>query len=126
MPGLACRVHRCRAEPMVQHDPHGPDREVAGQILGYFLRHPEVADSLEGIARWRLMQESVRQSVERTSEALKWLIAEGYIREEGRVASGRIFQLNPARRDAAQAFVERVRQRPLSPAQIQPTGSTEE
>jgi hypothetical protein len=91
----------------VPTDPQTPDEAVAREILSYFLRHPEAADSLTGIARWRLMQETVRHSVEQTSAALSWLIAAGYMREETRVATGQIFQLNPERRAAAEDFLRK-------------------
>jgi hypothetical protein len=91
----------------VANELQSPDEEVAREILRYFLRHPEAADSLAGIARWRLMQESVRHSVEKTGEALQWLIDEGFMREETRVATGKIFQLNSARRKAAEEFLRK-------------------
>lgn len=94
-----------------------PDEEVAREILRYFLRHPEAADDLAGIARWRLMQESVRHSVERTRQALQWLIGEGYMREETRMATGQIFQLNAARRNAAEAYLRQGRNAMGRPAQ---------
>jgi hypothetical protein len=93
----------------VPNESQRPDEEVAREILRYFLRHPEAADSLAGIARWRLMQESVRHSVEKTGEALRWLIDEGYMREETRLATGQIFQLNSARRKAAEEFLRQGR-----------------
>jgi hypothetical protein len=80
--------------------------------LRYFLRHPEAADDLAGIARWRLMQESVRHSVEKTQEALHWLIGEGFMREETRLATGQIFQLNSARRAAAEEYLRQGRNGP--------------
>lgn len=85
--------------------PHIPQEEVAREILRYFLRHPHAADDLAGIARWRLLQESVRHSVDATSEALTWLIGQGYMRRHTRVSSGQIFELNPERREAAERFV---------------------
>lgn len=75
------------------------------EILSYFLRNPDAADSLTEIARWRLMQETVRYTVESTQDALNWLIAEGYVREETRVGAERIFQLNPTRREDAESFL---------------------
>jgi hypothetical protein len=89
----------------VPNESHSPDEEVAKEILRYFLRHPEAADDLAGIARWRLMQESVRHSVEKTREALQWLIGEGFMREERRMATGQIFQLNAERRKAAEEYL---------------------
>jgi hypothetical protein len=79
---------------------------VAKEILSYFLRNPEAVDSLTELARWRLMQEAVRRSVESTQEALQWLIAEGYVDEETRVGTEPLFRLNPARRKDAECFLK--------------------
>ena len=74
---------------------------VAKQILSYFLRNPEVADSLTELARWRLMEEQIRLSVENTQAALNWLVAQGYVQQEAHVGTESLFRLNPARlRDA--------------------------
>jgi hypothetical protein len=94
---------------IVHRDAKNPNVDVAKEILRYFLRNPGAADNLIGIARWRLMQESVRHSVEKTGEALRWLITEGYIREEQHLASGRIFQLNAELRDEAEEFLRGTR-----------------
>lgn len=87
---------------------------MAKEILGYFLRHPDAADSLTEIARWRLMEETVRHSVENTEKALNWLILEGYLREDSRVGTERIFQLIPERRKDAESFL-REEFRPQDP-----------
>jgi hypothetical protein len=78
---------------------------VEKEILSYFLHNPGAADTLTEIARWRLMQEMVRRSVERTEAALKWLTAEGYISAESHSGTEPIFQLNPARKADAEALV---------------------
>jgi hypothetical protein len=79
---------------------------VAMQILSYFLRNPEVADSLTELARWRLMEEQIRLSVENTQTALNWLVAEGYVQREARVGTESLFRLNPARREDAETLIE--------------------
>ena len=89
-----------------------PNLAVAKEILSYFLRNPNASDNLLGIARWRLMNESVRHSVEQTDEALKWLIAAGFIEEEHRLASGRLFHLNEARSAAAAEFLRSPDEQP--------------
>jgi hypothetical protein len=89
----------------VGNDPGAPNIPVAKEILSYFLRNPEAADTLTEIARWRLMQETVRVSVEITERALSWLTSQGYVRAETRVGTDQIFQLNPERRDDAEAFL---------------------
>jgi len=79
---------------------------VAKQILRYFLRNPGAADSLTEIARWRLAQMTIRRTVEETQAALSWLVAEGYVREENRVGTGRLFQLNAACRTKAESLLD--------------------
>ena len=92
--------------PRDKDDAKAPNVTAAKEILSYFLRNPEAADTLTEIARWRLMHETVRRSVEATENALNWLIAEGYVREETRVGTQRIFQLNSERREDAESFLE--------------------
>lgn len=86
-------------------EPNNADEEVAKEILRYFLRYPDTTDNLAGIARWRLMQETVRHSVERTGKAMQWLTHRGFMQEEHRVATGTLFRLNPQLRDAAEQFL---------------------
>ncbi|HUK47759.1 MAG TPA: hypothetical protein VLW06_09210 [Terriglobales bacterium] len=95
---LSCDVHS---------DPKDPNWPAAREILAYFLRNPDAADSLVELARWRLMEEAVRRSVEKTEAALNWLIQHGYVREETRMGTERIFQLNPARRAEAERLMLR-------------------
>ena len=57
------------------------ESDVARQILAYFLRNPDAADSAEGVARWRVMDEQVWTSVRETFAALRWLVAKGYLEE---------------------------------------------
>ena len=76
------------------------------QILSYFLRNPEGADSLTELARWRLMEETVRLSVENTQAALNWLVAEGYVQQESRVGTESLFRLNPARQHDAESLLK--------------------
>jgi hypothetical protein len=84
-----------------------PREQVAKEVLAYFLRNPEAADSLTGIARWRLMEEFVQRSVQTTEAALNWLLEQGYLSETIRTGSERIFQLNPEKRTRARIFLER-------------------
>jgi hypothetical protein len=87
-------------------DGKAPNMPVTKEVLRYFLSNPDAADSLTELARWRLMQETVRRSVEETREALNYLIAEGYVREETRLGTESLFQLNSARRKDAESFLD--------------------
>ena len=75
--------------------------EIAEQILAYFLRHRDAADTIEGIARWRLLEERVHRNVDETQEAIKWLVAERLLVEESMRGAQSVFRLNP--KMAAQA-----------------------
>jgi len=92
----------------VDNDNRSLNPPVALEILSYFLHNPEAADSLTEIARWRLMQERVRYSVEATKLAMQWLIEEGFVREEPRLGTERIFLLNPERREEAERLLQHV------------------
>jgi hypothetical protein len=79
---------------------------LAKQILKYFLRNPQAADTLEGVAHWRLLDERVHQRVEDISQTLQWLVAKGYLKETTRVGSRTMFQLEQENHINAQKFIE--------------------
>jgi hypothetical protein len=80
---------------------------VAREVLDYFLRNPDAADTLTGIARWRLLGEAVQRSVARTEIALQWLLDQGYLLQVQTKGAAGIFRLNPERRRDAELFLER-------------------
>jgi hypothetical protein len=81
--------------------------EIARDVLAYFLRNPEAADDLEGVARWRLLQQSIERSVEETNRALEWLAERGYLVKTATPAAGAIYRLNTRNRPGAESFVTR-------------------
>ena len=83
-------------------DPTGSDvPATVAEVIRYFLHNREAADTLEGIARWRLIEEKVQRSVSEVDQALDWLVARGFLLERSRRGSAPIFRLN--RRKATQA-----------------------
>jgi hypothetical protein len=86
---------------------------MAKEILGYFLRNPLAADSLEGIAAWRLLDETIHRRVEDTRHALDWLVSEGYLRERVSRGTAPLYSLNHGKRTDAAAIVKQ--RRPLAP-----------
>lgn len=82
--------------------------EVAKQILRYFLRNPQSADSLEGVARWRLLEERIHHTLVETQSALEQLVAEGYLRVVSVSGSENIYTLNTTKRKEAEEFVGTV------------------
>ena len=87
-------------------DMSGESREgIAREILSYFLRNPEAADSFDGIARWRLLEDIARRSLTATEDALAWLINEGYLQQEALPGTKSLFRLNSNMREEAEQFV---------------------
>jgi hypothetical protein len=74
---------------------------VARDILSYFLRNPQAADDLEGIAHWRLLHETVYRTVDETRAALAELVESGLLLQTSRAGLDPIFMLNPATRGEA-------------------------
>ena len=83
-----------------------PVPSIAKEILAYFLRNPHAADSLEGIASWRLLDETIRRRVDDAQQALAWLVAEGYLRERIGAGTVPLYSLNHVRRGDAEAIVK--------------------
>jgi len=79
---------------------------AAKQILSYFVRHPSAVDSLEGIARWRLLEEAIHQNILETEKALRWLVQEGYLIETLEPHSGRLFHLNREKQGEAISLLD--------------------
>ena len=92
-------------------DQHTAELEVAVQILNYFEHNPRAADSLEGIVRWRLMQEQIHRTVQETQLALEWLVQRGFVSEERRVSAGVLYKLNPEKQEEIQEFLEHAKRR---------------
>jgi hypothetical protein len=93
-------ITRC----MLADDPQ-PDETVVKEVLNYFLRNAQAADSLEGIARWRLLDEVVRRKVEETRWALEWLVQRKFLRKT-KVAGGEpVFSLNQKKIPEAKSFL---------------------
>jgi hypothetical protein len=82
---------------------HGHE-EVVKQVLRYFLRNPQSADSLEGVARWRLLEERVHHTLIETQRALEELVAEGYLQEVSVPGSEQIYALNTTKLREAEQF----------------------
>jgi hypothetical protein len=87
--------------------PRKDDRiEIAQHILRYLRANPEAKDTLEGIAEWWLLQSKIEEAVKRVSEAVEWLVANGYLLENRVTGSKTIYEINPTKRDEAMKFLE--------------------
>ena len=78
----------------------------AREILSYFVRNPQAADTLDGIVRWRLLSEVVHRKVEETSVAIEWLVEQGLLLETRSPGVGPIFSLNPEKISEAQCILD--------------------
>jgi hypothetical protein len=57
----------------------GDSESAVARVLDYFRRHPACIDDLEGIARWRLLDERVDRVVTETARALDRLVRDGLL-----------------------------------------------
>lgn len=80
---------------MIGQDP-AIDLDVAKHILRYFYRNPQAADTVEGVARWRLLDERIQNNLETVMQAMAWLVSEDLLVKESRPASSTVFRLNLA------------------------------
>ena len=89
-----------------------PDEpELASQVLRYFVRHPKALDSLEGIARWRLLDEAVEHTVRATNEALDWLVARGVLQQTGGPGRLPVYGLAPGKKEEAARILAELTRR---------------
>jgi len=82
-----------------------PLPELEREILGYLLRNPSGEDSIEGIAEWWLLEQRIMQARQEVRNALADLQERGYV--ESRTVRGgvRVYRLNQARKNAAEAHL---------------------
>jgi hypothetical protein len=79
-------------------------QNLAKEILAYFLRNPQCADDLKGVATWRLLDQMIHHALQDTSAALDWLVMQGYLTADSTIGSEPIFHLNDERRQEALRF----------------------
>jgi hypothetical protein len=53
--------------------------ELTRAILQYLMEHNEAADTTEGILRWWILNENLKERMTRVQAALDWLINKGWI-----------------------------------------------
>jgi len=84
----------------------------ARTILQYFVRHPEAADSFEGIVTFRLLEATIQRNLDEVRDALEWLVDRGFLDAVPTRASSTqpspanmIFSLNRSRQREAERFL---------------------
>jgi hypothetical protein len=86
--------------------------ERALEVLNYFVRNPRAADTLEGVARWRLLEETVRRGLDDTEKALDWLVNEGYLKRISTPYTAPIYELNRDEQVRAKEFLAQTKTAP--------------
>ena len=79
---------------------------VVRDIMRYFLQYPAAADSVEGIARWRLLQLRAQDVVQETNAALALLVEREILQEIPVLGAAPLFRLNPDKSDDARRLME--------------------
>ena len=59
--------------------PHARLSKVAREILSYLERNPDAGDTLEGVARWWLLQQRIHTAVEEVQRGLDQLVKLGLV-----------------------------------------------
>ncbi|MBZ5684084.1 MAG: hypothetical protein LAP86_03545 [Acidobacteriia bacterium] len=76
------------------------------EVLGYFLEHPQTADTVEGLARWRLAGAQKHRTVEQIREALDWLVENGYLAMVSKPYTGSIYSIAKEDLPRGRSFLE--------------------
>jgi hypothetical protein len=79
--------------------------DMAVDILEYFIRNPDATDDLEGIARFRLLDQIIYRHVGEVSSALNWLVAAGLLTRTDVAEGHALYSLNRTRRAEAERFL---------------------
>jgi hypothetical protein len=86
-------------------------RDVTGlakQLLSYFLRNPRAVDTLEGVTRWRLLEQQIHNHLQETSEALDWLVKLDFLLKIDSPSTESCYGLNVANRPKAEEFIRKL------------------
>jgi hypothetical protein len=106
--GAISRMRRrscCMRVEGIRHLASPKDVTMTRQVLSYFVRNPQAIDSVEGVARWRLLDEAIHVQVNTVREALGWLVERGVLREVAGPGLQPVFSLDPDRRDEAERLL---------------------
>jgi hypothetical protein len=83
------------------------------EVLQHYVDFPGTADTVEGIATWRLLEELVRQRVAEVGVALEWLVERGYLEKIARTpAAPPLYRMKTGKRHEAEQLITRQAPRP--------------
>ncbi|MCE3253359.1 MAG: hypothetical protein K0Q67_2379 [Cellvibrio sp.] len=77
-------------------------RALADEIAAYLREREQVADTLEGIARWWIMRQRLQEGERKVSQAMDYLCARGLV-EMRKLPDGRVLYTSSTQTDARDA-----------------------
>lgn len=89
--------------------PNKVQPRLARDLLRLYLTNPTMVETIEGLARWRLAEQLIEQTIRETQQALEWLVGRGFLREISGRRGRTVFMMNPDRREDAQQWVGAAR-----------------
>lgn len=78
--------------------PPNDQSDLERKLLRYLVDHPDARDTLEGIAKWWLLEQEIREEKTKVQEALAELVAKGLVVEERMEDGRRVFGMNSEQR----------------------------
>lgn len=85
-------------------------REVRYHILAYLCDNPDAGDTFDGIVEWWLLHQRIKFETRNISEAVRKLVAEGFLLEDEGPDSRVTYRINEVREDDIQSMVHQARQ----------------
>ena len=82
-----------------------PGVDIAQEILAYLVKRPQAQDTVEGIARWWILQQRIEQHVEDVEDALNRLVLDGFVIEFKPRALDAMYTLNKEKLAEIQALL---------------------
>ena len=75
------------------------DLKLAYTVLNYLNKHPSSKDTLEGIAEWWVLRESIDQTVDELNRALEYLRSENLIQVNSHQNHHKYYQINAKKKE---------------------------
>ena len=70
--------------------------EITNEIMTYLSNHPNAADTLDGVAKWWLLDRADKLQLGKVKQALDELVAKGLVVKQKKTDSGILYRANMA------------------------------
>jgi hypothetical protein len=84
-------------------------RDVRYHILSYLCDNPNAGDTFDGIVEWWLLHQRIKFETRNISEAVRKLVAEGFILENAGSDSRITYRVNQIKAQEIQTLVNQTR-----------------